>query len=171
MIKDQVKRTTSVSTITVDDMQVRVSGNGFPLILLHGFTTTSEFWRERVEDFSASYRVIRPNLPGHGISGSPATRKYTIEAFVEDIEQLFRYFSFSQAALVGLSMGGIIAQHIAARTRNCLNRSYLLIRRLMALDKSGELRMFSRLLTISVLKEPFRSSRRAPLARAHRQPW
>jgi 3-oxoadipate enol-lactonase len=37
---------TDVKTIPVGDMKVRVSATGFPLILVHGFTTTSEFWRE-----------------------------------------------------------------------------------------------------------------------------
>jgi pimeloyl-ACP methyl ester carboxylesterase len=84
---------TDVNTIPVGDMKVRASGTGFPLILVHGFTTTSEFWREQVEEFSASYQVIRLNLPGHGISPSPTTRSYTIDAFVEDPLSSLLYIS------------------------------------------------------------------------------
>jgi 3-oxoadipate enol-lactonase len=68
-----------VETVAIGDIQVRVSGKGFPLILLHGFTTTSEFWREEVEEFSASYQVIRHNLPDHGISPAPKNRNYSIQ--------------------------------------------------------------------------------------------
>jgi len=111
---------TEIKTVSVGEMKVRVSGTGFPLILLHGYTTTSEFWREQVEELSCSYQVIRPNLPGHGISAAPPTRQYTIDAFVADLERLFRHFSLRRAALVGLSMGGVISQHFALRNPQLL---------------------------------------------------
>jgi 3-oxoadipate enol-lactonase len=101
--------------VSVGDMKVRISGAGFPLLLVHGFTTTSEFWKEQVEEFSSSYKVIRPNLPGHGISPSRAARAYTVDAFVDDLELLTRYFSLARVALVGLSMGGIVAQLFALK--------------------------------------------------------
>ena len=111
---------TEIKTVSVGDMEVRVSGTGVPLILVHGYTTTCEFWREQVEEFSASYHVIRPNLPGHGISPAPTTRDYTIDAFVEDLEEIFRHFSLPRAVLVGLSMGGVIAQQFALRNPQLL---------------------------------------------------
>jgi pimeloyl-ACP methyl ester carboxylesterase len=111
---------TDVKTIPVGDMKVRVSGTGFPLILVHGFTTTSEFWREQVEEFSGSYQLIRPNLPGHGISPSPTARNYGIDAFVEDLEGIFQHLSLSRAALVGLSMGGVVAQKFAVKNPQLL---------------------------------------------------
>ncbi|CAB3749379.1 alpha/beta fold hydrolase [Paraburkholderia humisilvae] len=104
-----------VQTIQSGDMLVRVSGAGAPLILLHGYTTTAEFWREQVDAFSAGYRVIRPNLPGHGISPSPKQRAYTIDAFVADLEHMFEQFELRDAVLVGLSMGGVIAQQFALK--------------------------------------------------------
>jgi pimeloyl-ACP methyl ester carboxylesterase len=62
--------------VTIGDTFVRISGQGFPLVFVHGFTTTSEFWREQAEEFSKAYRVIRINLPGHG--ASPAQGRATI---------------------------------------------------------------------------------------------
>ena len=62
--------------VTIGDTFVRISGQGFPLVFVHGFTTTSEFWREQAEEFSKAYRVIRINLPGHG--ASPAQRRAAI---------------------------------------------------------------------------------------------
>ena len=35
--------------VTIGDTFVRISGQGFPLVFVHGFTTTSEFWREQAE--------------------------------------------------------------------------------------------------------------------------
>ncbi len=104
---------TDVSSVAVGDMIVKVSGKGPPLICVHGFTTTSEFWKEQVEEFSRDHLLIRPNLPGHGVSSARADRDYTIEAFASDIEKLFRHFEIDKATLIGLSMGGTIAQLFA----------------------------------------------------------
>lgn len=100
----------SVETRLIGDALVRISGRGVPLVFVHGFTTTSEFWREQVAPFSDSYRVIRINLPGHGGSPSPNGRDYRIEDFVADLKAIFDELGLEQAVLVGLSMGGTIAQ-------------------------------------------------------------
>src|ERR1700687_2196101 len=87
--------------VTIGDTLVRISGQGFPLVFVHGFTTTSEFWKEQAEEFSKSYRVIRINLPGHGASPSPASRSYRIEDFVEDVARVFQHLSIDRAVLIG----------------------------------------------------------------------
>jgi pimeloyl-ACP methyl ester carboxylesterase len=104
---------TRIRTITVGDTVVQVSGEGMPLVFVHGFTTTAEFWREQVEPFSTRHQMVRINLPGHGRSPRPEDRKYTIEAFVEDVLGVYRALSIESAVLVGLSMGGTVAQSFA----------------------------------------------------------
>ena len=101
--------------VTISDTFVRISGQGFPLVFVHGFTTTSEFWRKQVEEFSKAYRVIRINLPGHGASPAPTSRSYCLEDFVEDVARVFRELSIEKAVLIGLSMGGIVAQKLALK--------------------------------------------------------
>lgn len=101
--------------VTIGDTFVRISGQGFPLVFVHGFTTTSEFWREQAEEFSKAYRVIRINLPGHGASPAPTSRSYCLEDFVEDVARVFRELSIEKAVLIGLSMGGIVAQKFALK--------------------------------------------------------
>ena len=100
-------------TFQIADTVVHVSGAGTPLVFVHGFTTTAEFWREQVETFSARYRVIRINLPGHGVSPHPDGRDYSIQAFVDDILEVYRALEIDDAVLVGLSMGGTVAQSFA----------------------------------------------------------
>jgi pimeloyl-ACP methyl ester carboxylesterase len=46
--------------VTIGDTFVRISGQGFPLVFVHGFTTTSEFWREQAEEFSNPDQPARP---------------------------------------------------------------------------------------------------------------
>ena len=101
--------------VTIGDTFVRISGQGFPLVFVHGFTTTSEFWSEQVKEFAEAYRVIRINLPGHGASPAPTSRGYRIEDFVEDVARVFQELNVDRAILIGLSMGGIIAQEFTIK--------------------------------------------------------
>src|ERR1700747_2248950 len=101
---------TPARDVTMGDTFVRISGRGLPLVFVHGFTTTSEFWREQAEEFSKSYRVIRINLPGHGASPAPTSRSYCIEDFVEDVARVFRELSIEKAVLIGFLVGGGLSQ-------------------------------------------------------------
>jgi pimeloyl-ACP methyl ester carboxylesterase len=47
---------TPTRDVTIGDTFERISGQGFPLVFVHGFTTTSEFWREQAEEFFKAYR-------------------------------------------------------------------------------------------------------------------
>jgi pimeloyl-ACP methyl ester carboxylesterase len=104
---------TCIDTLNIGDTVAQVSGEGMPLVFVHGFTTTAEFWREQVEPFSSGYRVIRINLPGHGVSPQPEGRDYTIAAFVDDVVKVFHTLKIEDAIVIGLSMGGTVAQNFA----------------------------------------------------------
>lgn len=106
--------------LSIGDMQVRVAGQGPTLVFCHGYTTTGEFWREQISEFSRDHRMVVLNLPGHGRSASPRTRRYTIDAFVDDLVLLFDKLRLDDAILVGLSMGGTIAQRFALAHGNRL---------------------------------------------------
>jgi len=106
--------------ISIGDMHVRVAGRGPAIVFCHGYTTTGEFWRQQMGAFSRDHRVVVPDLPGHGRSASPRTRRYTIDAFVNDLVLLFDELHVEDAILVGLSMGGTIAQRFALAHRNRL---------------------------------------------------
>jgi pimeloyl-ACP methyl ester carboxylesterase len=106
--------------ISIGDMQVTVEGSGPTLVFCHGFTTTAQFWREQMASFSACYRLVVLDLPGHGISPAPRDRRYTMDAFVGDLELVFRELGIEQAILVGLSMGATIAQRFALRNPELL---------------------------------------------------
>jgi len=105
---------------SIGDMQVRVTGDGPALVFCHGYTTTGEFWREQIGEFSRDHRLVVPDLPGHGRSAHPDTRRYTIDAFVADLVLLFDKLRLEDVILVGLSMGGTIAQRFALAHANRL---------------------------------------------------
>jgi hypothetical protein len=64
--------------VTIGDTFVRISGQGFRLVFVHGFTTTSEFWREQTEKFSkkelwafhGNRIAVRFAYESHGDSGN-----------------------------------------------------------------------------------------------------
>ena len=121
-------RMSSRRQVAVGDARVWVWDQGAsrtPLVFCHGFTTTSEFWREQVEVFAEDFLVVAVNLPGHGISPAPTERAYTMDAFVDDLLGVFTTLRLRDAILVGLSMGGTVAQHFALRHGHLLKKLVL----------------------------------------------
>ena len=83
-------------------------GSGTPLVLLHGFPFSSAIWREQIARLSDQYRVITPDLRGHG--RSPVTDDvYTMELLAADVIALLDTLDIAQAVIIGHSMGGYVA--------------------------------------------------------------
>jgi 2-succinyl-6-hydroxy-2,4-cyclohexadiene-1-carboxylate synthase len=74
------------------------------LVLLHGFTQTRQSWRRTANELRARYRVITPDLPGHGQSLHRTASFDACAAYVRALEP---------QTLVGYSMGGRIALYTA----------------------------------------------------------
>ena len=80
-------------------------GDGAPVILLHPFPVNHEFWQPVAEVLASKYRVVLPDLRGHGDSGfgeGPAT----MEKHAADIARVMDDAEVGRAALVGVSIGG-----------------------------------------------------------------
>jgi len=83
----------------------RVLGKGSPVILLHPFPANHEFWLPVAESLSTRYRVVLPDLRGHGESGlgeGPAT----MEKHAADIARVMDDADIGRAPLIGVSIGG-----------------------------------------------------------------
>lgn len=88
-------------------------GAGYqPLFLLHGYTDSSRSW-SLIEPHLAGFRLVIPDLPGHGLS--TAMPEPTVEAFADDIVQLADTLGVGQFAIAGHSMGALTALALAAR--------------------------------------------------------
>lgn len=84
-----------------------------PLLMLHSLGTSVQVWDPVVAALAARFRVIRPDMRGHG--GTAATPgPYTIAQLARDALGVLDALGIEKAALVGLSIGGLIAQQIAA---------------------------------------------------------
>lgn len=88
------------------------SGEGQPLFLLHGYTDSSRSW-SLIAPHLAGFRLLMPDLPGHGLS--TAMPRPSVEAFADDIVRLADALGIAQFAVTGHSMGAITAFALAAR--------------------------------------------------------
>jgi pimeloyl-ACP methyl ester carboxylesterase len=80
-----------------------------PLLLLHGFTSTGAFWSNQLEAFGAQYRLIIPDLRGHGRTNNPAGRSaMNHRQFARDIIALCRALQIQQAIFCGESTGAML---------------------------------------------------------------
>ncbi|MEO5904619.1 MAG: 2-succinyl-6-hydroxy-2,4-cyclohexadiene-1-carboxylate synthase [Gemmatimonadaceae bacterium] len=95
-------------------LYIAESGNGPPLVLLHGFTGSAETWTPFRQMFESAYRFIAIDQPGHGRSSSPADPSlYLIDRFGDALSRVFDSFRIDRAVLVGYSMGGRAALRFA----------------------------------------------------------
>ncbi len=82
-----------------------------PLLLLHGFSGSSESWTDAVLNrLAVSRRVIAVDLPGHGLSDVPSEPgRFAFAAIVSDLADLLDVLDVTTAVWVGYSMGGRLA--------------------------------------------------------------
>ena len=92
-----------------------VTGEGEPITLLHGFTQSGRSWQEVISAMPAGWRFVVPDLRGHGETRLRPGAAYTMEACTADLEMLWGHLGIDRTHLVGYSMGGRLALHVAAR--------------------------------------------------------
>lgn len=84
------------------------SGSGLPIIFLHGWCMSSAVWSAQVEGLAGSFRLIAPDLRGHGRSRS-VSGCFDFECFAADLLDLVRFLELEKVILVGWSMGAQVA--------------------------------------------------------------
>lgn len=91
-----------------------IQGKGSAILFLHGFTGSSENWKPISQVLAKDFKIIMPDLLGHGRSDSPLDfQRYTIEAIARDMMALLDHLNIETVKLVGYSMGGRLALYIA----------------------------------------------------------
>lgn len=93
------------------NLNVNVSGEGQPLILIHGIGGDQTQLANVPEKLSKIFKVITFDCRGHGESDKPAG--YTLNDHVADVLDIMDYYGIQTAFLDGISMGSYIAQAVA----------------------------------------------------------
>lgn len=89
---------------------VMTTGAGAPLTLVHGFTGCAESWAHVEPALASRFKLIMPDLLGHGRTGSPAdASRYRMERCVEDLIAILDRLGVDRTNLLGYSMGGRVA--------------------------------------------------------------
>lgn len=86
-------------------------GQGPPLLLIHGLGASHGDWEAQIAHFSRIFRVIAPDLRGHGDSDDIGP--YSVERFATDLLQLVEQLQLGSHAVVGHSLGGAVAMQMA----------------------------------------------------------
>ncbi len=86
----------------------KVTGNGQPVVLLHGFAENSNIWNEQVSFLQDHCTLIIPDLPGSGKSGMLQKKNVTIEDYATSVNAVLINVSIDSCILFGHSMGGYI---------------------------------------------------------------
>lgn len=87
-------------------------GEGTAVLLLHGLGGSAQVWDEHMPAFAKHYRVLRPDLRGFGQSGHPPG-PYRVADFVDDLVAILRAAGVEKAHVLGISLGGVVAQRLA----------------------------------------------------------
>jgi pimeloyl-ACP methyl ester carboxylesterase len=94
-------------------MFYEITGKGTPLVMIMGLGANSQWWDENgINQLSKRYKVLIFDNRGTGRSDDPGD-KFTLEDLGEDVVHLMDKINISKAHILGISMGGMIAQHIA----------------------------------------------------------
>ncbi|MCH8981268.1 alpha/beta hydrolase [candidate division KSB1 bacterium] len=124
-------------------------GSGTPIVLLHGLTLSGSMWKPQIEGLSDSFRLIVPDLRGHGNSSAPE-HGYTIRDYVSDIKDLIDQLELPKVHLIGLSLGGAIATEFSVDYSHLL-RSTIVIspvpqRLISGNDLEGKISIFRKVM-------------------------
>jgi 2-succinyl-6-hydroxy-2,4-cyclohexadiene-1-carboxylate synthase len=95
-------------------LNVEMSGQGPPVVLLHGFTGSAESWRAHSAVLGQTFTTLAVELLGHGASDSPADpARFGMDQCAADLIAIFDHLGLARVNLLGYSMGGRVALHVA----------------------------------------------------------
>ncbi len=93
-------------------LNYELSGTGPVVVFINGLTMDLNGWMFQTEPFQKSYTVLRYDCRGQGASDKPEA-EYSQEMHAEDLKNLLDRLNIPKAHIIGLSNGGMIAQHFA----------------------------------------------------------
>ncbi|HSZ85629.1 MAG TPA: alpha/beta hydrolase [Puia sp.] len=97
----------------------RIEGEGFPVVLIHGFAEDGTIWQNQIAYLAKSYKLIIPDLPGSGNS-SFNSKLLSIADFADCIKFVLDEEKISTCIIIGHSLGGYITLAFAEKYREKL---------------------------------------------------
>src|ERR1700739_2202064 len=120
----------------------RDAGAGEALLLIHGMAGSSATWRAVIPELAKKYRVVAPDLLGHGESAKPRG-DYSLGAFAAWLRDLLDELGITKATVVGQALGGGVAMQFTYQHRDYCERLALISSGGLGPDLSWILRILS----------------------------
>ena len=119
---------TTLNKIQVGDLTLayREQGSGPPVLLLHGWPTSSFLWRNVMPPIARANRVLALDLPGFGGSDKPQGATYNFEFFEQAIDGFLEQLDIGTVAIAGHDLGGPVATHWALDRQDRVTKFALL---------------------------------------------
>ena len=90
-------------------VDIQPEGSRGTLLFIHGFAESALAWGNQINDLAPAYRLVVPDLRGHGLSDGPLTQ-YTMPELLSDLEAIVAALNLpARFTLVGHAFGGAIA--------------------------------------------------------------
>jgi pimeloyl-ACP methyl ester carboxylesterase len=80
--------------------------DGPVLVMVHGFSASSDTWEPWVQRLGGDYRIITLDLPGHGLTRAPQGYAASMDAYADYVNAVTERLGVSKFTLIGNSMGG-----------------------------------------------------------------
>ena len=112
-VADDVESADGIGPMTAVDLAHDDVGDGPAVVLIHGHPFNRSMWEPQLAALRDSFRVIAPDLRGYGDS-PVAAGTVTMARLAADVRHLLDVKGIATAALVGLSMGGLVVMELAA---------------------------------------------------------
>jgi haloalkane dehalogenase len=119
---------TAVKTVQVDGLRLayRELGQGPPVLLLHGWPTSSFLWRNVMGSIARANRAVALDLPGFGASDKPVGIRYSFDFFGRALDQFLAHVGIDQLGLAVHDLGGPVGLHWALGRPGLLTKLALL---------------------------------------------
>jgi len=110
--------------VEVDGLRLAylVSGEGEPVVFVHGWPTYSYLWRHQIPTLAGRFRVYALDLPGFGDSDKPTDVKYTLAFYADVLNSFLNVIGIEQVSLLCHDLGGPITLLWAVRNPERLDR-------------------------------------------------
>ena len=125
-----------------DRVAYRDAGTGEALLLIHGMAGSSATWRAIIPQLSNKYRVVAPDLLGHGQSAKPRG-DYSLGAFAVWLRDLLDELGLTRVTVVGHSLGGGVAMQFIYQHPDYCQRLVLISSGGLGPDVGWTLRLLS----------------------------
>lgn len=117
----------TIQIVSINDTQIayRDEGHGSAVVLIHGFCGSSAYWEHIIPALSTAYRVIAPDIRGHGQTPA-ASETSSMELLANDVAALLVHLHIDQAVVFGHSLGGYVTLALVERHPELVSRFSLI---------------------------------------------